>query len=87
LSADECTEALFGSGRHGPGTLPKLMRHANIKTTMGYYANVDDAVEAAVFGEQCNGSRNKPPAERSAASPADDVNRSPEGTRAPCSWA
>jgi integrase len=28
--------------------LQKLMRHANIKTTVDYYANVDDAVEAAV---------------------------------------
>jgi hypothetical protein len=30
--------------------LQKLMRHANIKTTMDYYANVDAAVEAAVLG-------------------------------------
>jgi hypothetical protein len=34
------------------------MWHANIKTTMTFYANVDDAVERAVLGEQCNTSRN-----------------------------
>jgi integrase len=44
--------------------LQKLMRHANIKTTMDYYANVDAAVEAAVLGQtvqpdpQRNDSRN-----------------------------
>jgi hypothetical protein len=31
--------------------LQKLMRHSNIKTTMDYYANVDDAVEQAVLGQ------------------------------------
>jgi integrase len=36
--------------------LQKLMRHADIKTTMNYYANVDDAVQAAVA--QRNSSRN-----------------------------
>jgi hypothetical protein len=35
------------------------MRHKNIKTTMDYYANVDAAVEAAVFGKQRNSSRNR----------------------------
>jgi integrase len=40
--------------------LQKLARHANIKTTMDYYANVDDAVEAAVLGDQRNTSRNMP---------------------------
>jgi hypothetical protein len=34
------------------------MRHASISTTMGYYANVDDAVEEAVLGPRCNRSRN-----------------------------
>lgn len=38
--------------------LQKLMRHASIKTTMDYYANVDDAVEAAVLGAKRNSSRN-----------------------------
>jgi integrase len=34
--------------------LQKLMRHRNIKTTMDFYANVDDAVEEAVLGPKCN---------------------------------
>jgi integrase len=40
--------------------LQKLMRHSDIKTTMAYYANVDDAVEQAVQSRHCNTSRNKP---------------------------
>jgi hypothetical protein len=52
--------------------LQKLMRHANIKTTMDYYANVDAAVEAAVFGEQRNGLCNSPsPATPAASNPSD----------------
>jgi integrase len=42
--------------------LQKLMRHSDIKITMGYYANVDDAVMEAVLGRQRNSSRNSPPA-------------------------
>lgn len=38
--------------------LQKLMRHANIKTTMDFYANVDEAVMEAVLGPQRNTSRN-----------------------------
>jgi integrase len=40
--------------------LQKLMRHANIQTTMDYYANVDAAAEAAVRNR--NSSRNNAPA-------------------------
>ena len=32
----------------------KLMRHASIKTTMDYYANVDEAVMSAVLGAKRN---------------------------------
>jgi integrase len=32
--------------------LKGLARHANITTTMDYYANVDEAVEAAVLGDK-----------------------------------
>jgi hypothetical protein len=40
--------------------LQKLMRYANIKTTMDYYANVDVAVEEAVFSRsKCNDVCNK----------------------------
>ena len=41
--------------------LQKLMRHRNIKTTMDYYANVDEAVMDAVLGVQRNTSRNSTP--------------------------
>jgi integrase len=38
--------------------LQKLMRHSDIRITMAYYANVDDAAERAVRERQCNSSRN-----------------------------
>jgi integrase len=41
--------------------LQKLMRHASIKTTMDYYANVDDAAMAAVLGGKRNSRRNSRP--------------------------
>lgn len=51
--------------------LQRLMRHSNIATTMGFYANVDDAVEEAILGpRQRNGSRNK---SASASADADDA--------------
>jgi len=46
------------AGKVPAQVLQKLMRHSNIRTTMAYYANVDDAVMTAVLGEQCNSSRN-----------------------------
>jgi integrase len=49
------------AGKVSAQVLQKLMRHANIKTTLDYYANVDDAVEVAVLGAQCNTLRNTPP--------------------------
>jgi integrase len=49
------------AGKVSAHVLQKLMRHANIKTTMDYYANVDAAVEAAVLGEHRNGLRNTVP--------------------------
>jgi integrase len=39
--------------------LQKLMRHANIKTTLRYYTALDDAVEEAVLGAECNTLRNR----------------------------
>jgi integrase len=50
------------AGKVPAQVLQKLMRHANIKTTMDYYANVDDAVMEAVLGSQRNTSRNSTPA-------------------------
>jgi integrase len=40
--------------------LQKLTRHANINTTLDYYANVDDAVMEAVLGPRRNTPRNRP---------------------------
>ena len=42
------------AGKVPAQVLQKLMRHANIRVTMTYYANVDDAVEAAVLGDRRN---------------------------------
>src|SRR5262249_35847606 len=41
--------------------LQRLMRHASLKTTMDYYANIDQAVEEAILGPQRNTSHNTPP--------------------------
>lgn len=48
------------AGKVSAQVLQRLMRHSSIQTTMDYYANVDDAVEEAILGPQCNGLRNKP---------------------------
>jgi integrase len=48
------------AGKVPAQVLQKLMRHANIKTTMDFYANVDEAVEEAVLGPQRNRKRNTP---------------------------
>jgi integrase len=60
--------------------LQRLMRHANIGLTMRFYANVDDAVEEAVLGPQCNGSRNKPAPDPDDAIPEIDTNPCQEDT-------
>ncbi len=39
--------------------LQRLMRHRDICTTMDYYANVDAAVEEAVFRPKVNSSLNR----------------------------
>lgn len=50
------------AGKVSAHVLQRLMRHAEIKTTMSYYANVDAAVEEAVLGPQRNSLRNTRPA-------------------------
>jgi integrase len=49
----------YWASRVPSAVLQKLMRHANIKTTMDYYVNVDDAAMAAILGRQCNNLYNK----------------------------
>jgi integrase len=46
------------AGKVPAQVLQKLMRHSNISLTMGFYANVDDAVMDAVLGSRRNGIRN-----------------------------
>jgi integrase len=46
------------AGKVPAQVLQRLMRHANISITMDYYANVDVAVEEAVWGSKRNSSRN-----------------------------
>jgi integrase len=41
--------------------LQKLMRHANIRTTLDYYANVDEAAKEAILGAGRNTTRNTDP--------------------------
>jgi integrase len=50
------------AGRVPAQVLQKLMRHRSIKTTMDYYANIDDAAMEAVLGPGRNSSRNTQPA-------------------------
>jgi integrase len=40
------------AGRVSAHVLQRLMRHASLKTTMDYYANIDAAVEEAVMGKR-----------------------------------
>jgi integrase len=46
------------AGKVPAQVLQRLMRHASIRTTMAYYANVDEAVMEAVLGPQRNSSCN-----------------------------
>jgi integrase len=62
------------AGRVPAQVLQRLLRHANIKTTMDYYANVDDAVEEAVLGPRRKQSRNIRGAEAHRTAEASDVN-------------
>jgi integrase len=61
------------AGKVPAQVLQKLMRHANISTTMGFYANVDDAVMEAVLGPGRNSSRNSQPQTQPEAKKSDDA--------------
>jgi integrase len=49
------------AGKVPAQVLQRLMRHANIATTMTFYANVDDAAEEAILGPKRNSMRNSQP--------------------------
>jgi integrase len=67
------------AGKVPAQVLQRLMRHADIKTTMGFYANVDEAVEAAVLGDQRNSSRNNAGESRAGLNAGGDASPCPEG--------
>jgi integrase len=46
------------AGKVSAHVLQRLMRHANIKTTLDYYANIDTAVEEAILGVAAPAQRN-----------------------------
>jgi hypothetical protein len=48
----------YWASRVATQVLQKLMRHSNIRITMDYYANIDDAAMRAVLGRQPNSSYN-----------------------------
>ena len=68
------------AGRVPAQVLQKLMRHRNIKTTMDYYANVDDAVMEAVLGRQPNSLLNTPAPALEGGKTPHDGNASQDGT-------
>lgn len=60
------------AGKVPAQVLRKLMRHADIKTTLEFYANVDQAAEEAILGNQRNARRNtRPEGERPASESVD----------------
>src|SRR5262249_27456010 len=63
------------AGKVPAQVLQRLMRHSNIKTTMDYYANIDEAVEEAILGMQRNTLRNT--SRKDTASSQPPVNASP----------
>jgi integrase len=60
--------------------LQRLMRHANIKTTMDYYANVDEAAMEAVLGRKRNGLRNSGEPRPSVGAPRNEESPTPPST-------
>jgi integrase len=68
------------AGKVSAHVLQRLMRHANIKTTLDYYANIDAAVEEAVLGSKRNSLRNKRTGQAPCPAGSDDVTLDPSKT-------
>jgi integrase len=66
------------AGKVPAQVLQKLMRHASIRTTMDYYANVDEAAMTAILGPR-NSSRNSEPSVSNTASAPVDVTQCQDG--------
>jgi integrase len=62
------------AGKVSAHVLQRLMRHSDLRITMDYYANIDQAVEEAVLGPQRNTSRNTPPVPADPPTKGVDVN-------------
>jgi integrase len=71
------------AGKVPAQVLHKLMRHANIRTTMDYYANVDDAAREAVLGPGRNSLRNSSADPKTETVKPRDANSSLDGTNSP----
>jgi integrase len=71
------------AGKVSAHVLQKLMRHASIKTTMDYYANVDVAVEEAVLGVKRNSLRNNQAGAGPLDGPANSASPCPSPTNSP----
>jgi integrase len=71
------------AGKVSAHVLQKLMRHANIKTTLDFYANIDQAVEEAVLGARRNSSRNTQADAAAARERPNDANPSPGSSSSP----
>jgi integrase len=68
------------AGKVPAQVLQKLMRHSNIRVTMDYYANIDDAAMEAVLGRRHNSPHNSCPTGHQALIPADSGNGSHRST-------
>src|SRR5262249_51859412 len=68
------------AGKVPAQVLQKLMRHRRIKTTMDYYANVDDAVMNAVLGDIRNRMRNSSKSEADSPEVSDSAKANQKGT-------
>jgi integrase len=71
------------AGRVSAHVLQKLMRHANIKTTLDFYANIDAAVEEAVLGAKRNSSRNTEAGPKLTDGRQNDATPSPDSPNSP----
>src|SRR5205085_1882117 len=68
------------AGKVPAQVLQRLMRHASIRVTMDYYANVDEAAMEAVVGPQRNTSRNSRGVEGGEPAGRDAASADAEGT-------
>jgi integrase len=71
------------AGKVSAHVLQRLMRHASLKTTMDYYANIDVAVEEAVFGPKRNAQRNSPAETSPSPDASDSASPCADGTNSP----